>query len=93
MKSIPITKIKGISEARAKVLSKLGVETAGDMLQLYPRSYEDRTKVLPVAALAPDVTATIKVKVINIAPIARIRRNLSIAKILVQDETGNSHLL
>ncbi len=88
MKSIPITKIKGISEARAKVLSKLGVETAGDMLQLYPRSYEDRTKVLPVAALAPDVTATIKVKVINIAPIARIRRNLSIAKILVQDETG-----
>ena len=36
--------IKGVGEARAKSLEKLGIKTLGDMLTFYPRKYEDWSK-------------------------------------------------
>ncbi|MEG2036851.1 MAG: hypothetical protein RRZ93_02575, partial [Ruthenibacterium sp.] len=33
--------IKGVGEKRAAQLAKLGIETAQDMLQFYPRDYVD----------------------------------------------------
>ena len=35
--------IKGIGEARAKALSKLGIATLQDLIGYFPRRYEDRT--------------------------------------------------
>ena len=35
--------IKGIGEARAKALSKLGITTLQDLIGYFPRRYEDRT--------------------------------------------------
>ena len=88
MNSTSVTKVKGVSDVRAKALSKLGIFTAEDMLELYPRGYEDRTNIVSVASLAPEITATVKVRVVSIAPVIRPRKNLSILKVLVQDETG-----
>ncbi len=36
--------IKGVGEARAKVLNKLGIYTLEDLITYYPRDYEDRSK-------------------------------------------------
>ena len=38
---IPITKLSGIGEKRAALFRKLGIESVGDMVTYYPRSYED----------------------------------------------------
>ena len=37
--------IKGVGEARAKGLNKLGIFNLGDLITYYPRGYEDRSKV------------------------------------------------
>ncbi len=37
----PVTKLPGIKDAMAGKLAKLGVETVGDFLYLYPRRYDD----------------------------------------------------
>lgn len=37
----PVTKLPGIKEAMAKRLARLGVQTIGDFLALYPRRYDD----------------------------------------------------
>jgi len=36
--------IKGVGEARAKILNKLGIYTLEDLITYYPRGYEDRGK-------------------------------------------------
>lgn len=37
--------VKGVGEARAKVLNKLGIYTLEDLITYYPRNYEDRSRV------------------------------------------------
>ena len=43
--------IKGIGEQRAKALGKLGIRTLRDLISWFPRRYEDRTTLLPIAEL------------------------------------------
>ena len=44
--------IKGIGEKRAEALGRLGIRTLGDLLYYFPRDYEDRTAVRPIAAVS-----------------------------------------
>ena len=46
--------IKGVGEQRAKALGRLGIRTLGDLLRYFPRAYEDRTVVRPIAELLPE---------------------------------------
>ena len=55
--STDVRYIKGVGEQRAKALARLGVRTLGDLLNYFPRAYEDRTAVRPIAELALDETA------------------------------------
>ena len=47
----PITKLPGIKEAMAKRLARLGVQTIGDFLTLYPRRYDDYRALKPINRL------------------------------------------
>ena len=85
----PIKKLKGVSEAREKALGNLGVHTLRDLLELYPRSYEDRTRVVSIAELAPEMEVTIRARVASVSPTKMIRRNLTVTQVLVQDRTGS----
>ena len=50
--STDVRYIKGVGEQRAKALARLGVRTLGDLLNYFPRTYEDRTAVRPIAERA-----------------------------------------
>ena len=84
----PVTCIKGVSTTREKALAKLSIFTVEDMLQLYPREYEDRTQVVSIASLVPDTHASLVARVLSVGPTKLIRRNLSITTVLIQDHTG-----
>ena len=43
--------MKGVGEARAKKLAGLGIVTVYDLLRHFPRQYEDRTQLVPLAQL------------------------------------------
>lgn len=49
--------IKGIGETRAKALEKLGVYTLRDLIAFFPRRYEDRSVIYPIAELPVGETA------------------------------------
>ena len=61
--STDVRYIKGVGEQRAKALARLGVHTLGDLLNYFPRAYEDRTAVRPIAELAVDETACVRAMV------------------------------
>ena len=45
--------IKGVGEAKAKALGKLGIATLGDLIAWFPHRYEDRRETKPVSQLIP----------------------------------------
>ena len=46
---IPIEKINGIGEKRARLYEKLGIMSVGDLIRYYPRTYEDWSTVTDIA--------------------------------------------
>ena len=52
--SFSITKLKGIGKVTASDFASLGVESAADLITLYPRSYDDRTVMTSLADIPPE---------------------------------------
>ena len=52
--------IKGIGEARAKALSKLGIATLQDLIGYFPRRYEDRTMTRSIRELELGETVCVR---------------------------------
>lgn len=48
--SVPISAISGVGPSQEKLFAKLNIFTVGDLLSFYPKSYEDRTKRVPLSA-------------------------------------------
>ena len=50
----PITKLKGIGPKKAADFANLNIFTIGDLLNRYPRTYVDQSKVKTIAELTAD---------------------------------------
>ena len=59
----PVTSLPGVGPAGGRRLAELGAATVGELLQHFPRAWEDRRRVTPLAALAPGRPAVVRVRV------------------------------
>ncbi len=80
--------IKGVGSNRAKLLNLLGVFTVEDLINYYPRAYEDRTKIKKIEELQDGETALIEAVSASCVSMFRLKRNMTVSKVLVQDDTG-----
>ena len=80
--------IKGIGEARAKSLSKLGVTDLRSLLAYFPRAYEDRRAYKKIADLVPGENACVCATVASEPRASHIRKGLDLVKLRVVDETS-----
>lgn len=83
-----IGSIKSIGPKREKCFNKMGIYTVGDILGLYPRAYEDRTKLKKICELKDGEKALIKACAVTVVKNSRVRRGLSLQKVKVADGTG-----
>jgi len=84
----PITILKGVGPAKAKQFANLNIFTLGDMICHFPRGYEDRTRLVPIEKLEPDIPACFKAMVMNTPRTAHIRKGLDITRVQIADTTG-----
>ena len=56
--------LKGVGPARRKLLANLGVATIEDLFYIFPRRYEDRTSITPIAKIKLGETQTVTGKVL-----------------------------
>ena len=88
----PITMLKGIGPSKAKQFANLNIFTLGDLICHFPRGYEDRTRLVPIEKLEPDVPACFRAMVMNTPKTAHIRKGLDITRVQVADTTGRLNL-
>src|SRR5262245_38025087 len=89
--AVPVTTLKGVSDARQKSLGAVGVETVLDLLTYYPRRYLDRTKEASVRDLAVGEEAMVLVTVKRAHSVqARSRRRF--VTVDVSDGSGSLNL-
>ncbi|HBS60439.1 MAG TPA: DNA helicase RecG, partial [Firmicutes bacterium] len=79
--------LKGVGPQRADVLSKLGIFTVGQLLEHYPRRYEDRSQLKEIKQLTHKELETITGTVVGVEEV-KPRRGLVITKIAVADNSG-----
>jgi ATP-dependent DNA helicase RecG len=87
----PLTELVGVGEALAKKFAVLGISSIADLIDFYPRRYEDYSEVVPIAKLMPGVVtieATIKQ-----ATGRYVRRGMHITEAIASDETGSIRLV
>ena len=86
--SDPITILKGIGPTKAKQFANLNIFTLEDLICHFPRGYEDRTKLVTIEKLQPDVPACFKAMVMNTPRTSHIRKGLDLTKVTVADHTA-----
>lgn len=64
--SCEIKYAKGVGPKRESVLRKLGIATLEDLIFYFPRDYEDRRRVIPVAEIKPEEKITTAGKIIGV---------------------------
>ena len=80
--------IKGVGEARAKSLAKLGITDLRSLLSYFPRAYDDRRAYKKIADLIPGENACVCAVIAGEPKLSRIRKGLDLVKLRVVDETG-----
>ena len=88
----PITILKGIGPAKARLFAQLGIETLGDLICHFPRGYEDRTRLVPISQLQPDVPACFRAMVMNTPRTNHIRKGLDITRVQVADHSARLNI-
>lgn len=83
--------IRGVGDAVAKLLDKLGLHTVEDLVENVPREYIDYSHVSPIRDIAPG-TVTIKARLHSIKG-RYSKRGLHITEALASDETGSVRIM
>ena len=81
--------MKGVGETRAKALAKLGISTFGDLVEYFPRAYEDRTSFSPIMGAPLDEPVCIRALVANTPTLSRVRRGMELVKLRAVDDSGS----
>lgn len=80
--------VKNIGKTRAEQLNKLGIETVEDLIEYYPRDYEDRSRFVPINEIEIGSVNTIRGRVLT-SPEARRVRTITIVGVRIADGTGS----
>ena len=80
--------VKGVGPAKSALLNKIGINKVIDIVENYPRVYEDRTKLYKIKELEIDKNCLFIATISSKKEVKRIRNNLTIYSVYVADDTA-----
>ena len=84
--------VKGVGPNRALLLNRLGIYTLKDLITYYPRTHEDRSIPKNIIDLLHGEEALIEAMPVSRMSEIRIRKNFTMYKLIVRDETGTCQI-
>lgn len=82
-----VTRLKGVGTSIEIRLARLGIETVEDLINHYPRRYEDFSKITPIRLMKPG-PVTLRGQIQQVASRRARSRRLSITEAIIADGTG-----
>ena len=89
--SSPLTDLKGIGGVAAKKFGLLGLKTVSQLIDYFPRRYEDYSRLLTTAEAEPGLV-TLQATVVSVSG-RYVRRGMHITEAVAQDDSGSIRLL
>lgn len=83
-----VLQLKNVGEQRKKILRLLGIETIGELVERFPRTYEDRSEVTSIGSAKMGELVTVRAAIQTIPEVVRIHQT-SMVRVKVKDETGS----
>ena len=83
-----VTDLGGLNLAQKRALKAFGAETVGDLVNIFPRRYDDYSHTVPVARAPQNEPVTLRVRVKHIKKQPGFRRRITIIRAILEDETG-----
>jgi ATP-dependent DNA helicase RecG len=87
----PLTNIKGVGSALSVLLKRLGLVSVGDLIDYYPRRYDDYSRLTPISKMMPGMV-TVQATIAN-ATGRYVRRGMHITEAIASDDTGSVKLV
>lgn len=91
--SMKIEELSGIGSKRAELFHKLGVYSVGELLNYYPRDYEDWSDITEIADVADNTTVCIRAVVGTAFKTGYTKSGKFIARVNVYDDSGAAELV
>ena len=85
---MPIEKLSGVGKTRQAQLKKLGILTVRDLIQYYPRAYENRGDVKLLSEATVDESGSYLLVVGTSVKNSKLKNGLTISKFRAFDESG-----
>ncbi|WP_295900583.1 ATP-dependent DNA helicase RecG [uncultured Bdellovibrio sp.] len=83
--------LKGVGPKLGDLFSRKGLKTLGDLIEFYPRAYEDQRAARNIASLKPDDIVSIKAQVVAVHSINMGRSTRKMYDVVVRDSSGQIH--
>lgn len=88
----PVSELPGVGPVKEKALAKLGLTRLGDFLTFYPRRYEDRTTLYPIATAPIGVNVCVKATLTKPPTLSRIPGGRQMVRCTIADDTAAINL-
>lgn len=83
--------LKGVGPKLGSLFNRHGIKTIQDLLEFYPRAYEDRRAARNIASLKPNELVSLRAHVVKVSAINMGRSNRKMYDVAVKDASGIIH--
>ncbi len=83
-----VRNIKGVGEKAEQCLNKMNIYSIADLLEHYPRDYDEFKPLQPISSVAEGETAAVEGS-LSARPQVKVRGRLKILSVVLQDESGS----
>src|SRR3712207_6235773 len=90
--SSALSEVKGVGPALVGKFNTLGLRTVADIIDYYPRRFDDYSEVAPVRNLTKPGPVTIEAEITSIKG-RYVRRGMHITEAIASDSTGSTRLV
>ena len=84
----PLADLEHVTSSVARRLATFGLETVGDLIEHFPRRYEDFRDRKQIRDLKVGEEATVRGEVVRVSADRTARRRVDVVRVLLRDDTG-----
>ena len=78
LNEISVSSLLGVGKVKREAYARVGVESISDLLEFYPRAYENRGNISLLCQTRSDIKSAVVLTVATMPKISLIRRGMSL---------------